>query len=130
IYGPGRHYLLDQLRRGDRQIAGSGELHLNLIHRADAAAAVLAVLAPVGPGCLTYNVADGRPSPKTEVVGWLAERLGLSTPEFHPAAAGPRAAARGGPVPDRIIVADSLRQATGWAPQFTDYRQGYAPLLD
>ncbi len=33
IYGPGRHYLLNQLREGQTVFSGSGQHRLNLIHR-------------------------------------------------------------------------------------------------
>jgi len=129
IYGPGRHYLLDQLRQGQTEFAGSGDLHLNLIHRDDAAGAIWACLGNSIPGIDVFNVADGHPARKAEVVGWLAQQLGLPAPVFRAEAAGPRAAARGGPMPDRIIVADRLRAATGWEPRFPDYRAGYRAIL-
>lgn len=129
IYGPGRHHLLDQLRRGETEFAGSGSHHLNLIHRDDAARAVLAVLASPLQGLHAFNLADGRPAPKAEVLGWLASRLGLPPPTFRPDAPSARTASRGGPVPDRIIVADALRTATSWEPQYADYRAGYDHIL-
>ncbi|MDX2110083.1 MAG: NAD(P)H-binding protein [Verrucomicrobiota bacterium] len=41
IYGPGRHHLLDQLRAGNTIFKGTGRSLLNLIHRDDAAAAIM-----------------------------------------------------------------------------------------
>lgn len=130
IYGPGRHYLLNQLRAGQVEFPGSGKHHLNLIHRDDAASAVRAVLALSGGGLTVFNLADGSPARKEDVVGWLAGRLGRPTPVFRPELAGARASNRGGAgVPDRVIVAERIRTLTGWAPAHPDYRSGYEAIL-
>jgi nucleoside-diphosphate-sugar epimerase len=124
IYGPGRHHLLEQLRAGE--VSGGGGHRLNLIHRDDAAAAILACLesAPE-PGAHVFNVADDAPASKAEVAGWLAARLGLPPPLFtgvaHPA--------RRAVVPDRFIVNAALRRGTGWRPRFPTFREGYESIL-
>jgi len=129
IYGPGRARFIASARANEPLPFGSPDAFINLIHRDDAARAVLAVLASPPPGYHTYNLADGQPAPKAEVMAWLAARLGLPSPTFSPEAPSARTAARGGPVPDRLIVADALRAATGWQPRYTDYRQGYDHIL-
>ncbi len=127
IYGPGRHHLLDQLRAGATTLNGSGEHRLNLAHRDDIVAAILACLqAPAAAPGGIFNVADTAPAPRADVVRWLAERLGRAMPAFD----GATTARRGGaPMPDRIISSAKLRRVLGWQPRYPDYRAGFENLL-
>lgn len=128
IYGPGRHALLDQLRAGAETISGRGSHRLNLIHRDDVVSAVCACFAAgVGQPGGTFNVSDGQPASRAEVVAWLAERLGRPAPRFDESAASTRRGGAG--VPDRVIANDALRRTLGWAPRFPSFREGYAALL-
>ena len=130
LYGPGRHYLLDALRRGDTTFAGSGDFRINYLHRDDAASAILAALD--APRHLTggvYNVTDGNPARKSDIANHLADCLGLAHPEFDPATLTGRAARRGAGSPDRVILSDKIARDLDWAPQFLDFRSGYAGLL-
>lgn len=124
IYGPGRHYLADQVRSGE--VAGIGDHRLNLVHRDDAVAAVLACwAAPVDTANEVLNVADDSPARKSEVVAWLASQLGVPVPHFSGVAGGQRRPA----TPDRIVVNQKLRQILGWRPHFPSFREGYASFL-
>ncbi len=128
LYGPGRHHLLDQVRAGAPQIGGEGTHHLNLIHRDDAGAAVMSLIAaPEAPGDVIFNVADDAAATKAEVIGWLAERLGRPAPRF----AGGAASRRNGfaAPPDRIISNVRLKAGTGWRPRYPTFREGYAAIL-
>lgn len=127
IYGPGRHHLLDQLREGVPALNGSGEHRLNLAHRDDIVAAILAGLqAPATVGSGIFNVADDAPARRAEVVAWLAGKLGRAVPPFD----GGTTARRGGaPMPDRIIANAKLRRELGWRPQYPDYCAGFESLL-
>lgn len=127
IYGPGRHHLLDQLRSGTAQLAGTGDHRLNLAHRDDIVAAILACLgASADVGSEIFNVTDSAPASRAEVVAWLAERLGRRMPAFD----GLTAARRGGaPMPDRIISNARIQRVLGWRPQHPDYRSGYENIL-
>jgi nucleoside-diphosphate-sugar epimerase len=124
IYGPGRHYLADQVAQGE--VAGIGEHRLNLIHRDDAAAAILACfLAPPGIANEVFNLADDDPTRKSDVATWLAERLGHPVPRFTGESHGTRR-----PVaPDRIIVNQKIKSVLGWTPQYPSFREGYASFL-
>ncbi|MBS0662232.1 MAG: NAD-dependent epimerase/dehydratase family protein [Verrucomicrobia bacterium] len=124
IYGPGRHYLIDQVRGGE--VAGVEEHHLNLAHRDDICSAIWAAMesAPALAGGL-FNVADNAPARKGEVARWIAAQLDLPAPRFTGLPAGGRRAV----VPDRIIVNARLRRALGWEPRYPSYREGLAPLL-
>ncbi len=128
IYGPGRHHLLDQLRAGAAELPGDGAHHLNLAHRDDIAAAILAALAaPARWSNRIFNVADDAPAPKEEVLRWLAGQLGRPPPRFTGGAASGR---RGFAVPpDRIISNARLKAELGWRPRFPSFREGFAALL-
>lgn len=127
IYGPDRHHLLDQLRAGAEQLGGSGSHRLNLAHRDDIVAAILACLgAPVAIGSDLFNVADSAPALRAEVVAWLAARLGRPVPGFDGSATTRRG---GAPMPDRIISNARIQQVLGWRPQHPDYRAGYENIL-
>lgn len=127
IYGPERHHLLDQLRAGASQPVGAGDHRLNLAHRDDIVAAILACLgAPQNVGSEIFNVADSAPATRTEVVRWLAEQLGRPMPAFDGATTPRR---DGTPSPDRIISNAKLQRLLGWRPRYPDYRAGYGSLL-
>jgi len=124
IYGPGRHHLLEQVRSGE--VSGGGEHRLNLVHRDDAAGAILACLeSKLATGTHVFNAADDAPAPKAEVAGWLARELGVPTPLFTGAAHPARRAV----VPDRVVMNAELRRQTGWRPRFSNYREGYESIL-
>jgi nucleoside-diphosphate-sugar epimerase len=127
IYGPDRHHLLDQLRGGASALGGHGDHRLNLVHRDDIVTAILAcLLAPPEIGSSIFNVADSAPARRAEVVAWLAQQLGRSTPSFD-GSAGTR---RGGaPMPDRIISNRRLQETLGWRPRHPDYRAGFGTIL-
>ena len=127
IYGPERHHLLDQLREGRPVLGGSGEPRLNLAHRDDIVAAILACFtAPAAMGSRIFNVVDSAPARRAEVVSWLAGKLGRPAPSFD----GSTALRRGGaPMPDRMIANDRLRRELGWRPRFPDFRSGFGAIL-
>lgn len=124
LYGPERDHLARQVRSG--AVSGRPDVHLNLIHRDDAAAAVEAALEapPTVPGGI-FNVADEGAATRGEVVAWLAARMGLPAPGFT-GEEGPR---REGPAPDRIIRSCRARALLGWHPQYPDFRSGYAAFV-
>ncbi len=132
IYGPGRHHLIDTLQKGVTEFSGSGSHHLNLIHRDDAAEAILRVAGRSEGGFHLFNVADGKPARKATIVEWTAEQLGLSRPTFHPERVSARMQRRAlvdGRAPDRKISADKLSRAHRWEPAFTDFQAGYRAIL-
>ncbi len=126
IYGPGRHHLLDQLQTGVVEWPGSGAHRLNLAHRDDIAAAIWTALQSerVGPREI-YNVADDAAATKAEVVGWLAQRLGLPVPRF----VGGAENSRREKAPDRVISNARLKRELGWRPEFPDFHAGYEKIL-
>lgn len=119
IYGPGRHHLLDQVRAGE--VPGPWTQRLNLVHRDDAAGAILAcAAAPAAVRDRIYNVtsgpaecggADAVPT-KREVIARLAAQLGVPMPRE-----GARDEGRRPATPDRIISSAAIRRELGWRPR-------------
>jgi nucleoside-diphosphate-sugar epimerase len=122
IYGPGRTRLIDQVRDG-RAVRPDPPVHTNRIHRDDAAAAVVHLLTAVDRAAPAYIGVDDEPADKGEVLCFLADELGLP----HPPLAGgdDQGRSRGG---DKRCRNDRLR-ATGWAPTYPTYREGYRAIL-
>lgn len=130
LYGPGRHHLVDQLRRGDRVIGGRVDHHINYLHRDDAASSVLAALIAGPSGARIYNVCDGNPVTKEALARWIAEKLGQPAPVFDPnAPAGPRVAKGGRTQPSRIVATGRIRAELAWNPAFADVFAGLAPFF-
>ena len=130
IYGPGRHYLLDSLRSGAETLAGRGDFFLNLVYRDDIVAAVERVIDCPQAAGRVYNVSDGHPPKKRDLVAWLARRLGRPVPEFDPDAAGRRMRVNAaGDPPSRRIRIDRIRAETGWTPACTTFESGYERIL-
>lgn len=133
IYGPGRHHLLDQLRRGETTFAGRGDFIVNYIHRDDIVSAVFACFgAPESIGDRIYNVVDGHFPSKAEIVNWIAAQLGMDKPDFDADRQTKRAGARQGPqgtLPNRRVDAARIRHELGWSPRFADFRPGYRAFM-
>lgn len=126
IYGPGRHYLLDQLRAGEPVLGGRGDHRLNLVHRDDIVEAIwLALTAPATIPGQVFNVTDDEPVTKEACVQWLCSRLNRASPLFS----GLAAPGRQRLTPDRVIDNLRIRKTLGWRPQYPGYRDGYDSLL-
>lgn len=132
IYGPGRHMLLDQIRAGATSLSGTGDHYLNLIHRDDVVSAIERVFeCHRDNNGGVYNLNDGCPFTKAEVVAWLAEQAGMPVPVFSGEIGdGPRARLfRQGPMPSRRIANWKFCEAFGWSPRFIDFKAGYLEIL-
>ncbi len=119
IYGPGRTWLVEQVR-GGTAVVPSRPVHTNRIHRDDAAAAAVHLLTrvPSPEGC--YLGVDDEPAELGAVLRHLAAALGLDDPPV-----GEAARRRGG---DKRCGNARLR-ASGWAPRYPSYREGYDAVL-
>lgn len=130
LYGPGRHVLADRIRlEGVSAVEGDGRF-LNLVHRDDAVAAVLAcLLAPQGVSGGTYNVVDDEPAPRDVVGRWLAARIG--TVDGREGGGGDGSSLRRNrTLANRKVSNARIRAELGWAPRYRDFRAGYAAVLD
>lgn len=129
IYGPGRHHLLDEIVKETPQLSGTGDHHLNLIHRDDICRAIWSAFeANLEVRNEIFNLSDDAPVTKSELVGWLAKRVGKPVPRFGGPGTRKRGAV-GGDIPDRIISNGKAKAVLGWAPVFSDFRAGYESIL-
>jgi len=119
LYGPGRHLLVDKIRRGE-PMSGCPNRFLNLLHRDDAVSAILSALdAP--PGSDVFNACDGQHATRGEISKWVAQRVGVQPPEFIGASED-----RG---PHRRVANSKIMQRLGWCPRFPDFQSGYEDFL-
>lgn len=126
IYGPERHHILDQLREGVRPLLGRGNHRLNLIYRDDIVAALCAVMSQTtSERYQVFNVVDDNSVRKSELVTWLATKIGVPPPEFSNQ---PVPGRRPDP-PDRVVSNAKIKATLGWRPRFPDFRAGYTAIL-
>ena len=122
IYGPGREWMLGQVRKGYR-VAIDPPMYGNRIH-ADDAGGLLAFLLEADRQGKTlddcYIGVDNAPVPLAEVVGWLRERLGVT--EWAAETSTRRAGSK--------RCSNARAKALGWEPRYSSYREGYAEILD
>ena len=121
IYGPGRTWLLTQVRQGYR-VATEPPLYGNRIHADDAAGLLAFLLQADQRGQAldqVYIGVDDCPAPLHEVVAWLRDYLGVT--DWSEEASVRRAGSK--------RCSNARARALGWAPQYADYRQGYAAIL-
>ena len=121
IYGPGRGHLFQQMLRGEATLAGDGSRLLNMIHRDDAASAIVAALQRGRPGEV-YNVTDDFPVSQKEFLGFLADSLGRPMPGTS--ADAPLNRKRG--MTSKRVSNLRLKSELGWTPAYPTYREGYA----
>ena len=130
LYGPGRHHLVDQLRRGDNVIGGRVDHFINYLHRDDAAASIFAAIVGGPVGARVYNVGDGKPVTKKALANWIAMRVGVEPPVFDSSApAGPRMAKGGRTQPNRIVATGLIGAELSWNPRFSDVFVGLSELF-
>lgn len=121
IYGPGREWLLTQVRRGYR-VAVDPPLYGNRIHADDAAGLLAFLLNADQQGVALddcYIGVDDVPAPLAEVVAWLREYLGVT--EWAEDASVRRTGSK--------RCSNARARALGWAPHYPSYREGYGAIL-
>lgn len=121
IYGPGREWLLNQVRQGCR-VSSEPPLYGNRIHVEDAAGLLAFLLQADAAGQALedcYLGVDDAPAPLHEVLVWLREQLGVS--HWAEQATLRRTGSK--------RCSNARARALGWAPQYPSYREGYAALL-
>ncbi|WP_300732398.1 SDR family oxidoreductase [Pseudomonas sp.] len=121
IYGPGREWMLGQVRKGYR-VAVDPPVYANRIHADDAGGLLAFLLEADRKGLKLENCyigVDNDPAPLAEVVGWLRERLGVT--EWAEEASIRRAGSK--------RCSNARAKALGWEPRYPSYREGYAEIL-
>ncbi|MCF1489163.1 SDR family oxidoreductase, partial [Pseudomonas sp. AA27] len=121
IYGPGREWLLSQVRQGYR-VAEEPPLYGNRIHAEDAAGLMAHLLRADARGVALddcYIGVDDDPAPLAEVVAWLREYLGVTqwSDEQRVRRTGSKR------------CSNARARALGWVPQYPSYKEGYAAIL-
>jgi nucleoside-diphosphate-sugar epimerase len=122
IYGPGREWLLTQVRRGYRVVV-EPPLYANRIHADDAAGLMAYLLEADRRGVALEDVyigVDDAPAALADVVGWLREYLGVT--EWAEDASVRRTGSK--------RCSNARAKALGWAPKYPSFREGYAAILE
>ena len=131
LYGPGRHHLLNQLMRGELVFGGRTDHLINYLHRDDAASAILAASfsGPAGPRI--YNITDGHPVRKDELIKWIAKKLGTGDPVFDVnAPAGPRMQKSKRTQPSRFVCNNLALSELTWSPRYASIFEGLAEIME
>ncbi len=119
IYGPGRDFLVRQVRAGN----GGDESFTNRIHVDDGAAAVAFLVErrsldkAIEPA---YLVCDSGPAASCDVRAWIAVRLGLDPAQLTASDSG-----RGG----HKRCSNARLLASGFQLQYPGFRDGYEELI-
>lgn len=118
IYGPGRDRLIGQVRAGGD--FPTPHHWVNLIHRDDAAGAIVHLIDEVAVPAPVYLGVDRRPALRSEIGAFIAERIGVEAPQF---------AESSGSASGKRLDGSRLA-ASGFTHAYPDYRSGYAALLE
>ena len=122
IYGPGREWLLTQVRRGYR-VVDEPPLYANRIHADDAAGLMACLLEADRRGVALDDVyigVDDEPAALADVVGWLREYLGVT--EWADNDSVRRTGSK--------RCSNARARALGWTPMYPSFREGYAAILE
>lgn len=121
IYGPGRRWLIGQVRQGHR-VPAEPPQYGNRIHAEDAAGLLAHLVEEDRRGTALqscYLGVDDEPAALYEVVEWLRERLNVT--QETPAPVSRRAGSK--------RCSNARARALGWQPAYPSFREGYASLL-
>lgn len=120
IYGPGRQRIVEEVRAGSPVSRARWEAYTNRIHREDCARSLVHLLGRPGVAPL-YVGTDAAPVKLSEVMEWIAARLGVAPPPVVELAPGERRM-RGG----SKRCSGALLLSEGFMLEFPSYREGYA----
>lgn len=121
IYGPGREWLLKQVRMGYR-VVSEPPLYANRLHVDDCAGLLAHLLKAAAAGTELddcYIGVDDAPAPLHEVMGWLREYMGVT--EWSEESTVRRSGSK--------RCSNARARALGWVPRYPSYREGYAAIL-
>ncbi len=124
LYGPARSGILERVRSGRLALGPGDDVYVNLCHRDDAVATVLAAVDRGRRGGV-YHGTDAHPARRREIVEWVAARIGIEPTRLGPDQA-PGTSRRGA---NRRILGERTRAELGLTLRFPSFREGLAPLL-
>ncbi|MGE8151911.1 SDR family oxidoreductase [Pseudomonas vancouverensis] len=122
IYGPGREWLLTQVRQGYRVVVDP-PLYANRIHADDAAGLLAFLLEADRQGVALDNYyigVDDEPAALADVVDWLRGYLGVT--QWADDASVRRTGSK--------RCSNARAKALGWKPTYPSFREGYAAVLE
>lgn len=121
LYGPGRQWLINQVRQG-YQVPAEPPLYSNRIHVEDAAGLLAYLLEQDAQGRALercYLGVDDEPVALHQVIDWLARQLGQTAMQ------GTLGSRRAG----SKRCSNARARALGWQPEYPGYQQGYGAIL-
>lgn len=121
IYGPDRGHLFQKYLINEARIYGKGDRIINMIHRDDVVAAIIAALKN-GRGGQVYNVTDDEPVTHLHFFQWLSQTLGKYPPP-HASEAEFQARKRG--LTNKKVSNRRLKMELGVQLRYPTFRQGY-----
>lgn len=121
LYGPGRSWMIDRVRRGLMALGPGDEAWLNACHLDDAAETLIAALDRGRDGAI-YHATDEAPLRRRELIGFVAEKLGIIPARQE---TGPSAG-----LPNRRIVGTRTRAELGLVCRWPSLREGLLPFFD
>jgi len=124
IYGPGRARLIERVRSGQARLREGPPHYTNRIHRDDCAGILAHLLGLEVPQRIYLGV-DCDPADEALVLQWLAERLGVPSPEVE----SQRGKTTGRKAGSKRAANDRLL-ASGYRFLYPTFREGYDALLD
>jgi nucleoside-diphosphate-sugar epimerase/uncharacterized iron-regulated protein len=131
IYGPGRTRLIESVRSGRVRIRRGGSLFTNRIHRDDCAGA-LAHLSSLEKQEPIYLGVDHEPAEEAVVLRWLADRVGVPSPQDEIDAEKDEGASAGADTRrprSNKRCRNARLLASGYRFRFPTFREGYDAVL-
>ncbi len=130
LYGPDRHLMLDTVRSEPETLPGWGDYYLNLARIEDVVRSIWSCFESDRAAGGIFNVVDDESVLKSEIVEWMAKRLGVAVPSFSgKAGLGSRRFAEGGRPANRRVSNRRIREELGWRPVYRTFREGFADLV-
>lgn len=124
IYGPGHSGLVSRVRSGELRTPET-PIYSNRIHIEDAAAFIAHLLKMDTDMEPLYIVSDGVPVLYSELIQWLAQQLGIPSPQV-----GRLTTRTNGRKRYHRRLRNTRMLASGYALRYPDYRAGYGAILE
>jgi nucleoside-diphosphate-sugar epimerase len=121
IYGPERGYWFKQFLKNEARIEGDGSHFMNMIHRDDVVACIIAALKNGRAGEI-YNAVDDEPVRQADFFQWLAEELSRDSPPWVPENLNEN---RKRGITNKRVSNRKLKMELGFQFKYPNFRVGY-----